>query len=157
SRGALTPARAAAILSPVASALDTAHAAGLIHRDVKPANMLLDIRADRPDHVYLTDFGLSKGALSSIGLTGTGLFLGTPDYVSPEQCAGQDLGGPADQTSLGCAAFELLGGRPPSRRAHPIAVIYAHPSEPPPNPPPPRGELPPAVDSVLAKALAKSP
>ena len=157
SRGALTPTRAAAILSPVASALDTAHAAGLIHRDVKPANMLLDVRADRPDHVYLTDFGLSKGALSSIGLTGTGLFLGTPDYVSPEQIAGRELDGRTDQYSLACTAFELLGGRPPFQRDHPIAVIYAHTSEAPPKLTGSRAELPPAVDAVMAKALAKSP
>jgi serine/threonine protein kinase len=156
-QGALTPGRAAAILSPVASALDTAHAAGLVHRDVKPANMLLDVRPDRPDHVYLTDFGLSKHAVSSIGRTGTGHILGTPDYVAPEQISGADLDGRTDQYSLACTAFELLSSRPPFQRDHAIAVIYAHTSEPPPQLTAVRADLNPAVDAVLSKALAKSP
>jgi serine/threonine protein kinase len=82
--GLLPPDRAAAIISPVASALDAAHAAGLVHRDVKSANMLLDARAGRPDHVYLSDFGLSKAWQGSTGLTGSGLLLGTVDYSAPE-------------------------------------------------------------------------
>src|SRR5215831_15691323 len=157
SRGALTPARAAAILSPVASALDAAHAAGLVHRDVKPANLLLDVRPDRPDHVYLTDFGLSKGALSSIGLTGSGHFLGTPDYVSPEQITGGELDGRSDQYSLACTAFELLSGRPPFQRDHAVTTIYAHTAEPPPLLTSLRAELPATVAEVFSRALAKSP
>jgi serine/threonine protein kinase len=154
--GPLTPARAAAILSPMASALDTAHAAGLVHRDVKPANMLLDVRPDRPDHVYLTDFGLSKNALASIGLTDTGLLVGTPDYVAPEQITGGVVDGRTDQYSLACTAFELLSGSPPFQRDHGMAVIYAHTSEPPPPLTALRADLSPDADAVLAKAMSKS-
>jgi serine/threonine protein kinase len=88
--GPLPPARAAAILSPVASALDAAHLAGLVHRDVKPANMLVDARPGRPDHVYLSDFGLSKIRSSSVRLTQTGLYLGTVAYMAPEQIEGRE-------------------------------------------------------------------
>jgi serine/threonine-protein kinase len=155
--GPLPVMRAASIISPVAAALDAAHAAGLVHRDVKPANMLIDTGPGRPDHVYLSDFGLSKGALSSAGLTGSGLFLGTPDYVSPEQIAGRKVDGRADQYALACAAFEMLSGQPPFPRDHDIAVIYAHASEPPPALASRRPGSPAAADAVLAKALAKDP
>ena len=103
--GALAPGRAAAFISPVASALDAAHGAGLVHRDVKPANILVDARPGRPDHVYLSDFGLSKGAMSSASLTGAGQFLGTPDYSAPEQIQGRAVDGRADQYALACVAF----------------------------------------------------
>ncbi len=86
--GPLAPARALAFIAPVASALDAAHVAGLVHRDVKPANILVDARASRPEHVYLSDFGVSKGAVSSVSLTGAGHFVGTPDYSAPEQIQG---------------------------------------------------------------------
>ena len=107
--GPLPPRRTAAIISPVASALDAAHGAGLVHRDVKPANMLIDARSGRPDHVYLSDFGLTKSRSASV-LTGTGVGLGTVAYMAPEQIQGQAVDGRADQYALGCAAFELLCG-----------------------------------------------
>ena len=155
--GPLPPARAAAIISPVASALDAAHAAGLVHRDVKPGNMLLDARPGRPDHVYLSDFGLSKGVLSSIGVTGSGQFVGSPDYSAPEQIEGRAVDGRTDQYALACSAFELLAGAPPFHRDQGLAVIYAHLSAPPPSLAARRPDLPPAVDQVFAKALAKTP
>ena len=146
-----------AILSPVASALDAAHAAGLVHRDVKPANMLVDSRAGRPDHVYLSDFGISKGMAASAALTQTGEILGTMDYCAPEQIKGERVDGQADQYALACAAFELLTGVPPFRREQVTTVIYAHLSEPPPPLSSRRPDLPPAADAALAKALAKVP
>ena len=106
--GVLAPGRAAAFISPVASALDAAHRAGLVHRDVKPANILVDARADRPSHVYLSDFGVSKGAISSVSLTGAGHFVGTPDYSAPEQIQGLAVDGRADQYALACVAYQLL-------------------------------------------------
>ena len=154
--GPLPPGRAAAILSPVASALDAAHGAGLVHRDVKPGNMLIDARPGRPDHVYLSDFGLAKGGSAS-ALTGTGLYLGTVAYMAPEQIQGQGVDGRADQYALGCAAFELLGGEVPFERDQDMAVIYAHLSVPPPSLASKRPGLPPAVDGALARALAKAP
>src|SRR5215469_9418584 len=100
-RGPLPPARAEWIVSAVASALDTAHAHGLVHRDVKPHNMLLEVRPGRPDHVYLSDFGLSKASLDQSGLTATGLFLGTVAYAPPEQLLGNTVDGRTDQYALG--------------------------------------------------------
>src|SRR6185312_7223992 len=109
--GPLPPARATEIISQVASALDAAHARGLVHRDVKPANMLLEESpdSDRPDH-----FGLTKASLgqAAAGLTSTGQFLGTLDYVAPEQIEGRPVDGRTDLYALGCAAFELLTGAP---------------------------------------------
>ena len=112
--GPLPVARAAAIISAVASALDAAHAAGLVHRDVKPANILVDSRPGRPDHVYLSDFGLTKGALSAATQTGTGHFLGTPTYCAPEQIKGRRVDARADEYALACAAFVLLSGELPA-------------------------------------------
>jgi serine/threonine-protein kinase len=155
--GPLSAGRAAAIVSSVASALDAAHGAGLVHCDVKPANMLVDARPGRPDHVYLSDFGLSKAALSSSGPTGLGQFLGTASYAAPEQIGGKPADGRADQYSLACAAFELLGGAPPFQREYAGAVIWAHMSERPPPLTSRRLEFPAAVDGVLARALAKAP
>jgi len=159
--GPLPPGRAAEIISQVASALDAAHGRGLVHRDVKPANMLLSASAragaSSRDHVYLSDFGLSKGSLQASGLTGTGTFLGTLDYISPEQIEGKPVDGRADEYALACAAFELLAGVPPFQRDEAMAVMYAQLSEPPPPLTSHRPDLPPAVDGVFGRALAKAP
>jgi hypothetical protein len=155
--GPLPPARVAAIISPVASALDAAHTAGLVHRDIKPSNMLMDVRPGRPDHVYLSDFGLSKAAMGATGLTGAGQFLGTVDYIAPEQIEGKAVDGRVDQYALACASFELLTGVPPFRRDSAPAVIYAQLTEPPPSVSALRAGLPPALDQVFARAMAKAP
>ena len=155
--GPLPIARAAAIISAVASALDAAHAAGLVHRDVKPANMLVDARPGRPDHVYLSDFGLTKGALSSASLRETDHFVGTPTYCAPEQIQGQRVDARTDEYALACAAFVLLSGEPPFPRDEGMAVLYAQLSAPPPRLTERLPGLPPAVDDVVLRALAKDP
>lgn len=157
--GPLPPGRVAEIVSQVASALDAAHRHGLVHRDVKPGNMLLGVTESRgrPDHVYLSDFGLSKRSLEASGLTGTGHFIGTLDYISPEQIAGRPVDGRADQYALACTSFELLSGAPPFVRDEAMAVMYAQLSEPPPALTSRRPGLPATVDAVFARALAKSP
>jgi hypothetical protein len=155
--GPLAPERMAGLLSPVASALDAAHGAGLVHRDVKPANVLVDTGPGRPEHVYLSDFGISKGAASSARLTGTGQFLGTPAYTSPEQVKGLAVDGRADQYALACVAWQLLTGEVPFERDQGIAVLLAHLSEPPPPLDALRPGLPAAAGQVLARAMAKDP
>jgi serine/threonine protein kinase len=155
--GTLSPRRAAAFISPVASALDAAHAAGLVHRDVKPGNILVDSRRGGPEHPYLTDFGIARAMLSAGSLTVAGQFLGTPDYAAPEQVSGQPVDGRADQYALACVAFELLAGTVPFMRELPIAVLYAHLSTPPPRLTSTRQDVPPVVDQVLTRAMAKDP
>jgi Protein kinase domain len=151
--------RAVNIIEQVASALDAAHERGLVHRDVKPANMLLDAAtgSGQLDHVYLSDFGLTKQALSTSSLTSTGQFLGTLDYIAPEQIENRNVDGRADLYSLACAAYEMLAGSPPFRRDQGVAVIWAQVSAPVPQLTDRRPDLPVAVDAVLTKALAKTP
>src|SRR5215469_15389517 len=155
--GPLSVDRTSAILVSVASALDAAHAAGLVHRDVKPGNMLMDVRKGRPDHVYLADFGLTKATSGAVSLTSTGRFLGTADYASPEQIAGRRVDGRADQYALACAAVEMLTGQTPFPLENVMAVLIAHRSEPPPPLSARRHGLPAELDAVLGRALAKSP
>ena len=157
--GPLPGDRAAGIITQVASALDAAHLHGLVHRDIKPANMLLDSSGGNgeQDHVYLADFGLSKRSLSVTGLTSMGQFLGTPAYVAPEQVEGHAVDGRTDQYALACTAFEMLTGSPPFQRDDDLAIMWAQVSAPPPALSEQRPDLPPAVDGVLRRALAKSP
>jgi serine/threonine-protein kinase len=158
-QGPLSAGRVGDIVGQVASALDAAHSRDLIHRDVKPGNMLL---ASVPgngqrDHVYLSDFGLSKQSFSSASLTLTGQFLGTIDYMAPEQVEGSPIDGRADLYGLACAAFEMFTGAPPFKRDQNFAAIWAQLSAPAPPLGARRPDLPPAVDQVFARALAKSP
>jgi Protein kinase domain len=158
--GALPPDRTVDITRQVASALDAAHREGLVHRDVKPANILLapGTGSGEIDHVYLTDFGLTKQfAQAGRGLTATGQFVGTIDYVAPEQVEGQPVDGRADEYSLACVTFECLTGHPVFGERTEVAALVAHVHQPPPPVTSLRPDLPAAVDSVLARGLAKSP
>jgi serine/threonine protein kinase len=156
--GALDLARTERIIDQVATALDAAHAKGLIHRDVKPGNILLTRASDsRAEHAYLADFGLSKRTTSESSLTGTGVFAGTMRYAAPEQFEGRPLDVRTDVYSLGCVAFECLTGEPPFAADQDATLMYAHLMATPPTPTAIRPELPPGVDPVIAKALAKRP
>jgi serine/threonine protein kinase len=155
--GRLDPSRASQIAVQVASALDTAHAYGLVHRDVKPGNILLARADNDADHVYLSDFGLSKHSLTPSTLTSTGQFLGTLDYVSPEQIQGHPVDGRADQYALACTVVEMLTGSPPFRRDDSMAIMWAQLESEPPRLTERRPDLPPAVDDVIAVAMAKMP
>jgi serine/threonine protein kinase len=150
-RGPLSPRRALQILEQVAGALDAAHAAGLVHRDVKPANILIERPSGR---VFLSDFGVAKRT-SSAGLTKTGSFLGSVDYCSPEQINGEALDGRADVYALGCVAYHCLAGQPPFPKETEIAVVQAHLAAPPPALSNVRPGLPVALDGVLVTAMAK--
>ena len=155
----ISPARVAEIVRQAASALDQAHGRGLVHRDIKPENMLLDAGGDDDhfDHVYISDFGLSKEMLRASGPTPSGLFVGTMDYISPEQIEGRSLDGRADQYSLGCSAFKLLSSLPPYRRNSGPAIIAAHLWADPPLLSSLRPDLGGSIDQVFLKVLAKSP
>jgi YVTN family beta-propeller protein len=143
--GKLEPGRAIAICSQVANALDAAHARGLVHRDVKPSNVLLD----ESGHAYLADFGLTRRLTEQAPGFETGLSLGTPAYVAPEQIEGKDVDGRADQYSLACMLHECLTGEPPFPRGSEAATLFAHLEEPPP--------AAPGLEAVMARALAKDP
>jgi WD40 repeat protein/tRNA A-37 threonylcarbamoyl transferase component Bud32 len=158
-RGPLDPGEAIAILAQVASALDAAHARGLVHRDVKPSNVLLDIgaRPDGSDHAYLADFGLTKRLSEKTGFGDDGQLMGTIDYVAPELITGEEVDGRADVYSLGCVLHECLVGEPPFPRDTEVAVVFAHLEAEPPVVSERRPELSGALDAVIVKALAKEP
>jgi serine/threonine-protein kinase len=154
-QGRLSPELVMSIIAPVADALDAAHEAGIVHRDVKPANMLLDRHADRT-HVYLTDFGITTFT-QDVNTTDAGAVIGTPAYMAPEQINSLPVSGQADQWGLACSAFTLLSGTPPFHGEHFAKLLYEviHGATPPVTSR--RPELPAAADSVFARALAKDP
>src|SRR6266545_4148948 len=145
--GRLSAGRTLAILAQVARALDAAHARGLVHRDVKPGNILLVPPAtdEETEHVYLVDFGLARSASDDLSISGTGQFLGTPRYAAPEQVAGQPVDGRTDGYALGCVLFECLTGRPPFSAGSNEAVLVAHLEATPPLVTAERPVLSPAV------------
>ncbi|MET8775658.1 serine/threonine-protein kinase [Nocardia sp. NPDC004654] len=154
----MTPQRALRIISEVGKGLDYAHRRGLLHRDVKPANFLLSA-ADEGDEerVLLTDFGVAKSAEDGQDLTATGNFMATVAYASPEQLIGDRLDHRSDIYSLGCAFYRLLTGQNPYPSTMPAVVMMGHMHEPPPKLSAARAGLPPALDAVIEKVLAKSP
>ena len=155
-QGALDPARAVDLLEYFASALDAAHRGGLVHRDVKPANIMITVK-DGQEHAYLTDFGLAKKFDGASALTAKGLMVGTVDYMAPEQITGTRTDARTDIYALGCVFYQMLTGRVPYERENSVATLFAHVHEPP---PPLDGDITgtyPAFVPVLEKAMAKEP
>jgi serine/threonine-protein kinase len=159
SRGRLPPETAVFLLSQAARALDAAHRGGLVHRDVKPGNLLIEQASDEsdPDHLYLTDFGIAKRATDYTGLNATGKITGTVDYISPEQIRGLPVLGPADQYSLGCVLYECLTGRVPFARDMNATAARARGQEQPAPATTLRPGLPRAADEVFTRVLADRP
>jgi DNA-binding NarL/FixJ family response regulator len=153
----LDPARAVAIVGQVAAALDEAHANGLVHRDVKPANVLIAER-EGGERAYLTDFGVSKQRTANDpALTGTGMAIGSVDYMAPEQAQVAPVDARTDVYALGCVLFHALTGSVPFIRGNDLERMWAHVNERPPAPTSIDSRLPPGFDGVLARALAKRP
>ena len=154
----LHPRQAAPIIVQVASALHAAHEGGLVHRDVKPGNVLIENRDGAP-HAYVTDFGLSKLTSSTTGLTRTGRWVGTVDYAAPEQVQAGETDARTDVYALGCVLYEALTGQVPFPRSREVSKIVAHVSEPP----PPIAEVAPdcpgerALSEIVKRAMAKDP
>ena len=154
--GALEPDRAVDLLMQFASALDAAHAKGLVHRDVKPANMLITVR-DGQEHGYLTDFGVAKRSDNIGALTSTGAMVGTVHYMAPEQVTGDHTDARTDVYALGCVFFQMLTGKVPYDRENSIATLFAHVHDPPPELPDELADLHPTFGAVIEKAMAKKP
>jgi CHASE2 domain-containing sensor protein len=153
--GALAPERAARITLQIAWALDAAHARGLVHRDVKPANVLLTL--DDPEHAYLTDFGLAKHVGAHTRITRADQWVGTLDYLSPEQIRGEPLTPSADIYSLTCLLYHCLVGHPPFQRESEAATMWAHVTASPPSLTGARSDLPDELDAIIARGMAKDP
>lgn len=156
--GRLLPARAVALFKQAADALDAAHGKGLVHRDVKPQNMLISPAAgpDDQEHVYLSDFGLVKRTQSQSSFTHSAYLMGTVQYMSPEQIEGKNVDGRADVYGLGCVIYEAITGQLPFDKDSDVSVMWAHINDPPPVPSSVVPVLPQPVDEVIAKALAKN-
>ena len=154
--GPLDPERAVELIAQVAGALDAAHARGLVHRDVKPGNVLV-ASTDAGEHAYLCDFGLAKHISSVTSLTGDRNLVGTIAYISPEQIEGSAIDARADVYSLGCMLFECLTGEAPFTRESELAAVYAHMHEAPPLVSEARPEVSAAFDAVVVTAMAKAP
>jgi serine/threonine protein kinase len=153
SSGRLETLRAVTIVHDVAGALDEAHRRGLVHRDVKPANVLIG----RDERAFLTDFGVSKSRANPSELTGTGLAVGSADYMAPEQAHGIDVDGRADVYSLGCVLYQALTGAVPYDRDSDLDKLWAHVHEPPPALLEVRPDLPERLGDVLSRSMAKDP
>ena len=153
--GRLDPARAVSIVADVAGALDEAHRLGLVHRDVKPGNVLIAVRSGR-ERAFLTDFGITKRAADE-PLTRTGIAVGTVDYIAPEQAHGGDVDARADVYSLGCLLFQSLTGKLVFDRDSDLEKIWAHVHDPPPRLRSVRPDLPQGLEDVIGRALAKDP
>ena len=155
-RGQLDLDRVQRVVRSVASALDAAHERGLVHRDVKPANILISGEGTR-EQIYLTDFGLTKKLGSPQSLTRTGAWVGTPDYVAPEQIQAGAVDGRTDVYSLGCVLYEMLTGSVAYPKDNDMAKLWAHVQDPPPSPSLKRPDLVKAFDEVVSRATAKDP
>lgn len=154
--GALDPSRAVEILTQMAFALDAAHAKGLVHRDIKPGNMLLTVR-DGEERAYLTDFGLAKRSSTMAELTVAGSLVGTADYMAPEQVNGDPADARTDVYALGCVFFQMLTGKVPYERETTLATMFAHVHDPPPVLEAPLVDEYPEFTPVVQKAMAKKP
>lgn len=146
----ISPERGMKIIDQVSSALEYAHARGITHRDVKPSNILLD----EEGNAVLSDFGFAHMSDSSLSLTGSSL-LGTPAYMSPEQCRGEEINGASDQYSLAVVIFEMVTGKPPFEAETPMSLVFKHLNDPIPNPRDININVPEEVEDVLLKALHK--
>jgi serine/threonine protein kinase len=152
--GPLEPGRAARIAAQIAAALEVAHEKGLVHRDVKPSNVIVT----HEDHVYMTDFGLTKRAETAPGLTAVDQMLGTVDYVAPELIEGSEPDARSDVYSLGCVLFEMLTGEPPfADQTGGMGKMWAQVNAEPPSVLERRRDVPPALDDVMRRAMAKAP
>jgi Protein kinase domain len=153
--GRLEPAVAVGLIAQIGEGLDAIHAAGLVHRDVKPANVLLG--GGETEHAYITDFGVARNVATESGLTQTGRFVGTLDYVAPEQISGGAVDARADVYALGCLLFKLLTGEVPFPKESEAARLFAHLNDPPPAPSLYVPEVTMALDDVVVRAMSKGP